>query len=93
MKPGWLAANATNQLALRDGETVVLARLDPRLQLPQPCDGADDATWSIEGHFDDSAALSCDATLAGSDQRPDLRVVAVFWCRTTLVIDRLVPTP
>ena len=93
MKPGWLAANATNQLALRDGETVVLARLDPRLQLSQPCDGADDGTWSIEGHFDDSAALSCDATLPGSEQRPDLRMVAVFWCRTTLVVDRLVPAP
>ena len=91
--PEWLGPNASHQLALRDGEAIVLARPHPSLGVPLACNSLDDAERSIEAHLDDPAAAGCDAAPRGRSVPPDLAVVAAHWCRTTLVVDRLAPMP
>lgn len=91
LTPDWLGANAFYQLALGDGDTVVVARPHPSLGVPLACDSLDDAPRTIEAHFDDPAAAACEATPRDGAASSDVLVVAAYWCRTTLVVDRLTP--
>lgn len=91
MTPAWLSANALYQLSIRTGASAVIARPGPGLDVPLGCDALDDAEWSIEAHFDDPAADECEAIPPTSSEPLDTYLLANFWCRTTLVIDRLTP--
>ncbi len=93
LTPHWLGANASHQLVLGDGPTLVLARPHPALGMPLACESLDDAPRAIEAHFDDPASGACEATPRNGPAPPDVRLVATFWCRTTLVVDRLTPMP
>jgi len=89
MTPAWLSANAPTRITIRDGDAVMIARPSPDLGLTVTCGASDAQRYLVEAHFDDAAAAECDATvLAGAAPR-DLQRVAEYWCRTTLVVDRL----
>ncbi len=92
MTPEWLSGNAYFRLTIRDGDAVVVGHPRPDLELPVACGGADQGgRYLIEAHFDDAAASGCVAQGPGASAAPALDRVTTYWCRTTLVIDRLVP--
>ena len=66
---------------------------EPELSLPVSCGETDTQRYTIDAHFDDGAAAECDATIPASDEPRDLEWAAEYWCRTTLVIERLTPAP
>jgi hypothetical protein len=93
LSPDWLSANAVNQLVIRDGSAQVVARMAPGLDLPIACNGFDPTPVTIDAHLDDAASGSCSGTRTGGPTPPDLDIVTRYWCRTTLVVDRLTPVP
>jgi hypothetical protein len=72
---------------------VVSGRPMPELGLPVSCGETDAQRYAIDAHFDDEAAAECDATIPAGDEPRDLEWAAPYWCRTTLVIDRLTRAP
>jgi hypothetical protein len=93
MTPEWLSGNAVTRVAIRDGADTVVARPRPDLDLTVSCGEVDARPYVIDGHFDDEAAPTCDATVRDGSASRDLHHVAEYWCRTTLVIERLTPVP
>ena len=91
MTPDWLSANSSSSITIRDGNAVVLGRPQPDLGLPVSCGETATQPHTIDAHFDDEAAAECDATIPASDEPRDLEWAAAYWCRTTLVIERLTP--
>jgi hypothetical protein len=93
LSPAWLSANAFYQVSIRDGSAVVRARPGPDLGIPLACNALADAPVLVEAHFGDAVAASCEASPRAGGAPPDLGAVSVYWCQTTLVIDRLTPMP
>ena len=93
MTPEWLSGNAEQKLRIEDGDTSVVAHPHPGLALPIACGETALGRYILEGHFDDETAAECDAAVAAGPQPQDLFLVAEYWCRTTLVIDRLAQAP
>jgi len=91
MTPEWLSGNAFTKLLIDDGDSSIVAHPSPDLDLPVACGETAEGRSMIEGHFDDETAPECDATIGGEPIPPDLSPVPAYWCRTTLVIDRLIP--
>lgn len=91
MTPEWLSANSSSRLTIRDGDAVAVGRPRPDLRIPVSCGETDAQPYTIEAHFDDQAAAECDATIPASDEPRDLEWAAPYWCRTTLVVERLTP--
>jgi hypothetical protein len=91
LTPAWLSANASARIRILDGDAVVVARPRPGLGLPVSCGENDTQRFVIDAHFDDAAAADCDATIRAGNAPRDIQPVAVYWCRTTLVIDGLTP--
>ena len=91
MTPEWLSANSSARLAMRDGDAVVSGRLKPEYEAPVPCGETALQPYTIDAHFDDETAAECDATIPAGDEPRELEWAAAYWCRTTLVIERLTP--
>ena len=91
MTPEWLSANAATRIAVRDGDALVTAVPLPDIGLPFTCEESDTQRYLIDAHFDDSAAPECDATVRAGNEPGELERIAEYWCRTTLVIERLTP--
>ena len=93
MTPEWLSANSAAQLTIGDGDATVRGRPRPGLGLPVACGETDAQPYIVDAHFDDEAAATCDATIPASDEPRELEWVAPYWCRTTLVVERLSRAP
>ncbi len=91
LSPEWLSANASTRITVRDGDAGVTAFPLPDLGLPVACGEGDDERYRIDAHFDDGAAPTCAATIRTGNEPVDLQHVAEYWCRTSLVIERLTP--
>jgi hypothetical protein len=91
MTPEWLSGNAHRKLSIQDLGASVVAYPHPSLAVPLACGETAEGRYLLEGHFDDTDAALCDATIAGGPQPPDLEVITRHWCQSALVIDRLEP--
>jgi hypothetical protein len=91
MTPEWLSANSSARIRILDGDVILVGRPRPGLEFPVSCGEDDPQQYVIDAHFDDAAAAECDATIPGDEEPRDLDRVAEYWCRTTLVIERLTP--
>ncbi len=93
MTPEWLSANSATRIRILDSDDVVVARPRPDLGVPVSCGENATQRFVIDAHFGDEAAAECDATIPASDEPRDLEWAAPYWCRTTLVVDGLMPAP
>lgn len=93
MTPEWLSANSSARIRILDGDVILVGRPRPGLGLPVSCGEDDSQQYLIDAHFDDDAAAECDATIPAGEEPRELDRVAEYWCRTTLVIERLVRAP
>lgn len=93
LEPEWLGANAFHKLVITSGTGVIDARIRPGLGVPRACDALEDSARAIRGHFDDRDAEACDGTAPTGIDAQHAGVLMSYWCRTTFVIDGLVPMP
>lgn len=93
MTPEWLSENAFSKLLIDDGDVSIVAHPHPDLELPVACGETAEVRSTIEAHFDDETAPECDATIAGESLPPELHPLPAYWCRATLVVDRLIDVP
>ena len=61
----------------------------PDLGLPFTCGESDTQRYVIDAHFDDDAAPECDSTVRAGNEPTELPRIAEYWCRTTLVVERM----
>ncbi len=87
--PAWLAPEG-DSLSLTDGAVSVDAKAHPDLAPPVVCGAGDaDATFQVEGRFDDPTASTC---RANPDLATGTRIearVAVYRCRSEFVVTKL----
>ena len=93
LEPEWLGGNAFHKLAITSGTSVINANIRPGLGVPRACDALEDSARAIRGHFDDVDADACDGTAPTGIDARRAGILVSYWCRTTLVIDGILPMP
>jgi hypothetical protein len=93
VQPDWLGPHALYTVAISDGTDVVNAHFRPELGLPKSCGGQDTSIHTIQAHFDDGDAATCEAPTPGGTSASDAKALVSYWCRTALVVDSIDPMP
>jgi hypothetical protein len=93
VQPDWLGPHALYTVAISDGTDVVNAHFRPELALPKSCGGQDTSIHTIQAHFDDGDAATCEAPTPGGTSASDAKALVSYWCRTALVVDSIDPMP